>query len=326
MKAATYKEYGPAEVIHLKEVEKPRPRDNEVLVRTHTTTVTSADARLRSFTMPLGFGFIGRMIFGFFRPRNPVLGVEIAGEVEAVGANVTNFKVGDRVFGSSDTSMACHAEYKCMAEDSVIALIPPELRYEEAAALPFGGTTALDFLRRANLQRGEKILVNGASGTVGSTVVQLARYFGASVTGVCSSANLDLVRSLGADHVIDYTQEDFARNGEIYDVIVDTVGTAPFSRSKGSLKEGGRLLQVVADLPDMLLIPWVSLTTNKKVIAGPASGRAEDLRFLAELAVAGEFVPVIDRYYSFEKISEAHRYVDGGHKKGTVVITLAHGD
>jgi NADPH:quinone reductase-like Zn-dependent oxidoreductase len=209
-----------------------------------------------------------------------------------------------------------------MPEDGAIALKPPNLTYEEAAALSFGGTTALSFLRRGKLQTGEKVLVNGASGGVGTAAVQLARHFGADVTGVCSTANAELVRSLGARHVIDYTQEDFTRNGETYDVIIDTAGTAPFSRSKASLKERGRLLMVLGGLPDMLRIPWVSMTSSKKVIAGPAAGRAEDLRFLAGLAEAGEFKPVIDRRYTLEQIADAHRYVDTGRKKGNVVVTL----
>jgi len=213
-----------------------------------------------------------------------------------------------------------------MPEDGAMALKPPHLPYDEAVAMSFGGTTALDFFRRGKLQSGEKVLINGASGSIGTAAVQLAKHFGAEVTGVCSAANMDLVRSLGATHVIDYTREDFTRNGETYDLIVDTVGTAPFSRSKDSIKEGGRLLLVLAGLPNMLPIPWVSITSSKKIIAGPAAERAEDLRFLAELAQAGEFRPVIDRRYSFEQMAEAHRYVDTGRKKGNVIITLVHDD
>lgn len=213
-----------------------------------------------------------------------------------------------------------------MPEDGAVALKPANLTFDEAAALSFGGMTALDFFNRAKLQRGERVLINGASGGVGTAAVQLARHFGADVTGVCSTANVELVRSLGASHVIDYTKEDFTQNGETYDVIVDTVGTAPFPRSKASLKEGGRLLMVLAGLPDMLQIPWVSMTSGKKVIAGPAATRTEDLRFLAKLAETGEFKPVIDRRYPFEQIAEAHRYVDTGRKKGNVIITLGHDD
>jgi NADPH:quinone reductase-like Zn-dependent oxidoreductase len=220
--------------------------------------------------------------------------------------------------------MGCHAEYKCMPEDGAVAKRPANLTYDEAAAISFGGTTALSFFRRARLQRGESVLVNGASGGVGTAAVQLARHFGADVTGVCSTANAKLVRSLGAKHIVDYTQEDFTENGETYDVIVDTAGTAPFSRGQVSLKDGGRLLLVLGGLPDMLRIPWVSLTSSKRVIAGPAAVRAEDLIFLANLAAAGEFKPVIDRRYPFEQTAEAHRYVDTGRKKGNVIITLGH--
>ena len=324
MKAIVYERYGPPDVLELKEVEKPTPKDNEVLIKTHATTVSSGDCRVRSLNVPAGFGLIMRLVFGVSRPKQPILGTELAGVVVSVGKDVRKFKVGDQVFAFSDAAMGCHAEYKCMPEDGAMALQPVNLTYEEAAALSFGGTTALDFFRRGKLQNGEKVLVNGASGGVGTAAVQLAKHFGADVTGVCSTANVELVRSLGASHVIDYTKEDFTQNGETYDVIVDTVGTAPFSRSKASLKERGRLLMVLGGLPDMLLIPWVSMTSSKKVIAGPAAGRAEDLRFLAGLAEAGEFKPVIDRRYPLEQIAEAHRYVDTGRKKGNVVITLAH--
>lgn len=326
MKAVVYEKYGPPEVLQLKEVDKPAPKDNEVLIKTHATTVTSGDWRVRSLNVPAGFGLITRLVFGVTKPRQPILGTELAGIVESVGKNVRKFKVGDHVFAFSDAAMGCHAEYKCMPEDGAMALKPANLTYEAAAALSFGGTTALDFFRRGKFQSGEKVLVNGASGGVGTAAVQLAKHFGADVTGVCSTANVELVRSLGASHVIDYTKEDFTQNGETYDVIIDIVGTAPFSRSKASLKERGRLLMVLGGLPDMLRIPWVSMTSSKKVIAGSAAGRAEDLRFLAGLAEAGEFKPVIDRRYPFEQIAEAHRYVDTGHKKGNVVITLEHDD
>lgn len=324
MKAIAYKRYGPPDVLQLKEVEKPIPKHNEVLIRIHATTVTSGDWRVRSLDVPVGFGLISRLVFGVSRPRQPILGTELAGEIESVGRDVSKFKVGDPVFAFSGAGMGCHAEYKCMPENGAMALKPPNLTYDEAAALSFGGTTALDFFRRGKLQSGEKVLVNGASGGVGTAAAQLATYFGADVTGVCSTVNVELVRSLGANHVIDYTAEDFTQNGETYDVIVDTVGTAPFSRSKGSLKERGRLLMVLGGLPDMLKIPWVSMTSTKKVIAGPAAERPEDLRFLAELAKEGHFKPVIDRRYPFEQIVEAHRYVDTGRKKGNVVVTLQH--
>lgn len=326
MKAVVCERYGPPEVLHLKEVEKPTPRNNEILIKIHATTVTSGDWRVRSLNVPFGFKLIMRLMFGISRPKQPILGTELAGVIESVGKDVSKFKVGDLVFALSDATMGCHAEYKCMPENGAIALKPTNVTYEEAAALSFGGMTALHFFQRAKLQRGECVLINGASGAVGTAAVQLARHSGANVTGVCSTANVDLVASLGAGHVIDYTKEDFTQNGKTYDIIVDTVGTAPFSRSKASLKEGGRLLMVLAGLPDMLKIPWASMTSSKKVIAGPAAARAEDLRFIAKLAEAGEFKPVIDRRYPFEKIVEAHRYVDTGRKKGNVVIAFAHDD
>lgn len=324
MKAIMYERYGSPDVLEMREVEKPTPKDNEILIKIHATTVTTGDWRARSLNVPAGFGLLSRLFFGISKPRQPVLGTELAGEIESVGKDVTGFKAGDQIFAFTGAGMGCHAEYTCMPEDGEVALKPLNLSYAEAAALSFGGTTALNFFRRGKLQSGERVLVNGASGGVGTAAVQLAKHFGAEVTGVCSGANVELVRSLGAVHVIDYTKEDFTRNGKRYDVIVDTAGTAPFSRSKHSLKEGGRLLLVLGRLPDLLGIPWVLLTSSKKIIAGPASVSGDDLRFLAELAQAGKFKPVIDRSYPFEQIAEAHRYVDTGRKRGNVVIIVVH--
>jgi NADPH:quinone reductase-like Zn-dependent oxidoreductase len=322
MKAVVCEGYGGPEVLRFKEVPKPSPRDNEVLIKVRATTVSSGDWRVRSLEVPAGFGLMSRLALGVFSHRQPILGTELAGDVEAVGKDVTKFKAGDGVVAFSGARMGCHAEYKVMPEDGALAMKPPNLSYEEAAALSFGGTTALYFFKRAKLQGGEKVLINGASGAVGTAAVQLARHLGAQVTGVCSAANLDLVRSIGADRVIDYTNTDFAQNGETYDVIMDTAGTAPFSRCQRSLKDGGRLIVVLGSLSSMLQAPWVSLTSNKKVIAGPAVDRPEDVRLLADLAVAGKYLPVIDRRYPFEQIVEAHRLVDAGHKKGSVVITM----
>jgi NADPH:quinone reductase-like Zn-dependent oxidoreductase len=322
MKAITYTKYGPPEVLQIEEVAKPSPKDYEILIKTHTTTVTSGDWRVRSLNVPVGFGFISRLVFGVSKPRQSILGTELAGEIESVGKNVKKFKAGDQVFAFSGAAMGCYVEYKCMPEDGAVSLKPANLTYDEAAAISFGGTTALDFFRRGKLQRGEKVLVNGASGGVGTAAVQLAKHFGAEVTGVCSTTNIELVKSIGANHVIDYTKEEFSDNGITYDIIVDTVGTAPYFQIKDSLKDGGRLLMVLGGLPDMLQIPWVLMTSNKKIIAGPAGERVEDLDFLAKLAETGEFKPVIDRRYPFEQIVEAHRYVDTGRKKGNVVITL----
>jgi NADPH:quinone reductase-like Zn-dependent oxidoreductase len=265
------------------------------------------------------------LVFGISKPKQPILGSELSGVVESVGTNVTQFKPGDAVFAFSDAAMGCHAAYKCMSQNSAIALKPSTLSFEEAAALSFGGTTALHYIRKAKLQRGDKILIIGASGSVGTAAVQLARHFGAEVTGVCSAANSDLVRGLGAKHVIDYTQEDYTLNAETYDVILDTTGTASYTRCKTSLKENGRFLMLVASLPQMLQIPWVNLTSNKKIIAGTASGTADDLRFLAELAQTGQFIPVIDTQYPFEQIVDAHRHVDSGRKKGNIVLLMALG-
>jgi len=322
MKAVVYSRFGAPDVLELKELPKPTPGDHEVLIQVHATTVTAGDWRCRSRIVPRGFGLMAGLFLGFTKPRHPILGSELSGEIESVGKAVGRFKAGDPVFAFSGTTMGCYVEYRCMAEDGALAPKPANLSHEEAAALSFGGTTALSFLRKAGIRQGDKVLVIGASGGVGTAAVQLARHFGAEVTGVCSTGNLELVKSIGAGKVIDYTSEDFTRNGETYDIIVDTAGTAPFSRSKASLKEGGRLLQVLGSLPDMLRAPWVSMTSSKKVIAGEAAWSVDDLRFLAGLAEQGRFKPVIDRRYPFEQMVEAHRYVDAGHKKGNVVVTL----
>jgi NADPH:quinone reductase-like Zn-dependent oxidoreductase len=323
MKAAVATKYGAPDVVQLQDAEKPTPKANEILIQIHTTTVTSGDWRVRSLNVPTGFGLLSRLMFGLRRPHQPILGSELAGVVEAVGADVTRFAVGDAVFAYSDATMGAHAEYIALPEDGAIARKPSTLTFEEAAALSFGGTTALYFLRQADIQPGERVLVNGASGSVGTAAVQLAKHFGAHVTGVCSTGNIELVTSLGADRVIDYTHEDVTQTGDTYDIIVDTAGTLPFARSRSILNDSGRLLLVLGSLPSMLQIPWVSLTTNKQVIAGAASGTAEDLEFLASLAEAGTFTPVIDRRYPLARIAEAHAYVDQGHKKGNVIVNVA---
>jgi NADPH:quinone reductase-like Zn-dependent oxidoreductase len=325
MKAAVCQGYGPPEVVVIQERETPLPKPDEVRIKARVTTVTSGDFRVRSLEVPAGFGLLSRLALGVLKPRQPVLGSEVAGVVDAVGKDVTSFKVGDPVIAFSDVRMGCHAEYLCIKADGVLAHKPEQLSWEEAAALSFGGTTGLVFLRKAKIASGERVLVNGASGAVGTACVQLARHFGAEVTGVCSAANAELLRSLGAARVIDYTREDFSQNGQTYDVIVDTVGTAPYARSRGSLAAGGRLLLIFATLGEALRSPWVSLTSKAKVIGGVALGRAEDLRFLADLARAGEFKPVVDRSYPFEQIVEAHRYVAAGHKRGSVVVTFGEG-
>ena len=321
MIAITYNTYGPPEVLRVDELPTPSPAANEVLVRTKATTVTSGDWRARSLDLPPGFGPIGRLIFGFRRPRQPVLGSELSGVVEEVGGAVTDLRIGDEVFVFTGANLGCYAEFLCVAADGNVVKKPENLSFAEAASLGFGGTTALDFFRKAKLQPGERVLINGASGGVGTTAVQVAKHLGAEVTGVCSSSNIELVRSLGADHVIDYTSEDFTQSGETYDVIMDTAGTAPYARCKPCLAEAGRLVLVLGGLSDLLRIPWVAATSTHRIIGGAAAERRDDLQEIAHLATTGAFRPVIDRSFPVEEIVEAHRYVDTGRKRGSVVVT-----
>lgn len=326
VKGIIYKRYGDPEVLEMSELPKPIPGDHELLIRVRATTVSSADWRLRSMKLPWGFSSLGRLAFGIRTPKQPILGTELAGDVESVGKAVTSFKIGDQVFAYPGGRMGAYAEYVCMSEDGPVAIKPSNLSYEQAAALSFGGSTMLDFYHRVALRSGERVLINGASGAVGTAAVQLAKHLGAHVTGVCSTANLQLVLSIGADQVIDYTKQDFTESGEQYDVIIDTAGTAPFSRSGSSLSSGGRLLLVLAGLPEMLSAPWHTMTSGKTVIAGAAAEHNEYLHQLAELAGSGKFLPVIDRSYTFDQMVAAHHYVDKGHKKGNVVITLGGND
>lgn len=317
MKAAVCERYGPAEAVRIKEVATPAPGEREVLVRAVATTVNIGDARLRALRVPRGLGPLIRLRVGVTKPRRPIFGFEVAGRVETVGAAVTGFQPGDRVVASRGFGLGCHAEFVTVDEQGTIAKIPDELSYQDAVSLCFGGVTALDFFRRGRLAACETVLINGASGAVGTMAVQLAKHAGAEVTAVCSGANADLVRGLGADHVIDYTAEDFTRNGRRYDVIMDNHGNAPYSRVKDSLNSGGRLLQVIGNLPQMLAATW-----QKAVIGGTTSIRAEDYQTLLSLAARGELKPVIDTTLPFEQIVEAHRRVDSGHKVGSVVLTF----
>jgi NADPH2:quinone reductase len=320
MKAMVYEAYGPPDVLQLKEVPKPVPKNNEVLIRVYATTTMPSDCLARR-----GESFLGRIILGLRRPRKQILGTELAGEIKAVGASVTRFKEGDQVYGFTGFGLGAYAEYDCMPEGGSLAIKPANTSYEAAAAAVDGPTTALFFLRdKGNIQSGEKVLINGASGSIGTAAVQLAKYFGAEVTGVCSTANLELVESLGADKVVDYTQEDFTQSGQTYDIIFDTVSKSSFSRCKDSLKENGRYLVTVHGLAPVVQTLWTGVTGDRKVIFALSIEKREALIFIKELIEAGRFKPVIDRCYPLEQMAEAHRYVERGHKKGNVVITVEH--
>jgi NADPH:quinone reductase-like Zn-dependent oxidoreductase len=321
MHAIVYRRYGPPDVVALTEMPKPVPRKNEVLIRIHATTVSTGDWRARSLQMPAGFDLLGRLVFGIFGPRQPILGTELSGVIEATGRSVTKFKLGDEVFAFPGEAFGCHAEYRTMAEDGPIAIKPANLTHAAAASLSFGGITALGFLRdKGAIKPGDRVLIVGASGAVGSAAVQLARYFGATVTGVCSAANGDLVRSIGAADVLDYRTNDFASSGATWDLILDTTGTVPFARAERSLAPGGRLLVVLASLAQSMAKP--TLAAGKRVSAGIVTTRVEDLEFLARLAASGEFRPVIDRLYPLANAVEAHAYVDTGRKRGNVVLSV----
>ncbi len=313
MRAVVCRRYGPPEVLEIQQVEKPVPKDHEVLIKVHATTVHRGDVRIRRFDVPRGQRLMARLVLGFTRPKNPILGMELAGEVESVGKDVTLFEPGDGVFAFTGWGLGAYAEYVCVREkprrsltkDGMLAKKPTNMTFEEAAAgAATGGVTALRVLRKANIRSGDEVLIYGASGSVGTYAVQLAKSFGAHVTGVCSTANLDLVRSLGADRVIDYTQQDFTQGDETYDVVFDAVGKLSPSQAKAPLRKTG-----------------VYLNVNKD--SGTGGGSLEDLFFLKGLIETGEVRTVIDRRYPLEEIVEAHRYVEEGHKKGHVVVTVA---
>ena len=307
MKAIVATKYGGPEVLQLKEVEKPIPEANEILIKVHATTVTAGDFRMRSFTVPPLFWLPARITLGFTKPKHPIYGMELAGEVEAIGKDVTRFKPGDQVFASTLTeNFGAYAEYKCLPEQAMVAIKPANMTHEEAAAVSIGATTALRLLRKGKTLasvRGQKVLIYGASGSVGTYAIQLARYFGAEVTGVCSTANLDIVKSLGADDAIDYTKENFSFRKERYDVIFDTVRKFPKSKYSNVLAPNG---------------------TYVTIARLDSKERMDNLIFIKELIEAGEIKVVIDRCYPLEQIVEAHRYVDAGHKRGNVVINLEH--
>ncbi len=330
MKAIVYTEYGSPDVLQLKEIDKPTPKDNEILIRIYATSVNIGDIWARNFkeisprkfSMPFPLWLPARMYFGFTKPKINILGNEFAGEIESVGKDVKLFRVGDPVFGYRGQSMGANTEYLCMAENGLVRIKPANMTYEEAAAVPYGALTALNLLRTVNIQRGQKVLINGASGGIGSAAVQLAKYFGAEVTGVCATPRLQFVKALGADRVIDYTKEDFTQNGETYDLIFDIMGKSSFSRCKNSLKQNGRYLLASFKMTQLFQMLWTSLIGDKKVICALSSEQPKDLFLIKELVEAGKIKSIIDRCYPMEQIVEAHRYVENGHKKGNVVITI----
>ncbi|CAI8954656.1 NADPH:quinone reductase [Brevibacillus sp. IT-7CA2] len=319
MKAIVYEQYGPPNVLQLREVTKPVPKDDEVLIKVYAATAAAGDWRLRKADP-----FLARLFNGLWKPRKiKILGFELAGVVESTGSGVSKFKPGDAIYAACGNGFGAYAEYKCLPENGCIALKPSNMSFEEAAAVPVGAYTALQFLRKGTIQRGRRVLVYGASGSVGTYAVQLAKHFGAEVTGVCSTSNVELVRSLGADRIIDYTKENFEDDGTVYDIIFDTVGKSPFQSCVERLTPNGFYLRAVhfSPLPIVRGL-WTNMTSRKKVIGGATKENAEDLRFLKELIEAGKLRPIIDRIYPLEQAAEAHSYVELGHKKGNVVLTV----
>ena len=327
MKAVLHTQYGPANLLQIKELDKPVPKDNEVLIAIHATTVSTGDCNMRNLTFVTRSMIpFARLTFGIRKPwKARVLGTELAGEVERAGKDVKRFKKGDRIVASTGMAGGGHAQYACLPEKGALVHKPDSLNWEEAVAIPFGANTALYFLRDlGKIQAGQQVLIIGASGSIGSAGVQLAKYFGATVTAVCSSTNVDMVKSLGADKVIDYTKEDFTANAQTYDLIFDIVGATSFDRCQRSLKPHGVFLQNIMGLTDIVRILWTSIAGGKKLKGGVAMENPERMNFIAELAAAGKLKPVIDRHYPLEQIAEAFKYVERGHKKGNVVITVAH--
>lgn len=320
MKAIAWTKYGSPEVLQVTEFEKPSPKNDEVLVKIDASTVTAGDCRLRAFNVPIGFWLPTRLVFGLFKPRVNIIGMDFSGEIESIGKNVSLFKKGDKVYGTSGMKLGANAEYICLPEKAAVVKSPTNTSDEQAVASIFGGLTAIHFLRdKANIRRGQKILINGASGAVGTASIQLAKYFGAEVTGVCSTSNIELVKSLGAKRVIDYTQEKITHDKVTYDVILDAVGNLSLPQCKELLAKEGKLILINAGLLTNLLS-----IIRKQVICGVADESKESLIFLKERIEAGDIVAVIDKVYPLEQTAEAHSYVDKGHKKGNVVISVKH--
>ena len=330
MKAVVYKEYGPPSVLKLQEVAKPIPKEDEILVKIQAASLNFGDLLARkmnsvtpsNFTMPSPLWLPTRLTFGWSHPRNGILGSEFAGDVKAVGSQVTEFKVGDAVFGYRGPKMGANAEYICVPADSLIVHKPTNMSYDEAATVPYGGLTALSLLQKVNVQPGQKVLVNGASGSIGAAAVQLAKHFGAEVTGVCGTPRLAFVRELGADHVIDYTQDDFTQNGKHYDLIFDILGKQSFENVKGSLTENGRYLLASFKTKQLGQMVWTNLAGGKKVICALSSERREDLLTIKELIEAGAYKTIIDRRFPLAETAAAHQYVEAGRKQGQVIITM----
>jgi NADPH:quinone reductase-like Zn-dependent oxidoreductase len=330
MKAIVWTKYGSPDGLQLKNVPKPIPKNDEILVKVHATTVTAGDRELRRLKLPMMLSFPMRLYVGLIKPKRiTILGQELAGEVEAVGKNVSSYKKGDQIFGTTGFGFGAYAEYICLHANpnemqGAFANKPANISYAEAAAVPTAGFEALHFLRKANVTCGQKILIFGAGGSIGTLSVQLAKYYGAEVTGVDSVGKLDMLKSINADHVIDYAKEDFTKNGVTYDAIIDVVGKKSFSRRLKSLKPNGHYFLANVGLSHVIIGKWISLTSRKKVDLGSASQKKEDLLFLKELIESGQIKSIIDRCYSLEQVAEAHRYVESGSKKGNVSITVEH--
>ncbi len=330
MKAIIWTKYGSPDGLQLREVEKPTPKDNEVLIKIHAATAATPDTEFRRLKLPPLYVIPLRLYIGFIKPtRITILGTEFAGEIESIGKDVTGYQPGDQVFGYTGLKMGTYAEYICLTESSsgiggVFAKKPVNMSYEEAAAVPFGGLEALHSMRTANIQPGQKVLIVGAGGSIGTYSVQFAKLYGAEVTGVDHTSKLEMLRSIGSDHVIDYTKEDYTKSGKMYDVIIDTFDKSPFSDSLRSLNENGIYLNANPGLFDRIWMGWALKSSNKKVITWTGGYSAKNLLALKELIEDEKIKAVIDRSYPLEQIVEAHRYVDAGHKKGNVIITVGH--
>lgn len=330
MKSIVYTEYGPPEVLQTKEIEKPTPKENELLIRVYAASVNYGDITARNFAniparkfnMPMFLWFPAKMMFGLNKPKKQILGSEFSGEVEAIGKEVKKFKVDDQVFGYLGQTMGANAEYLCIPEKKNVEIKPKNMSYEEAAVIPYGSLMALNLLKKVNIEPGQKVLINGASGSIGAAALQLAKHFGAEVTGISGTPRLEFVKSLGADKVIDYTIDDFTHNGETYDLIFDILGKSSFSKCKNSLKPGGKYLLASFKTKQLIQMLSTIIRGDKKVICGLAIEKPEDLTFVKELAEAGKIKAIIDKRFAMEQATEAHLYFESEHKRGSVVITL----